>query len=380
MTNLTLTEFMSTSDHTKTSKRWKKLNKLWVDIEKKQQRNQKCQTKIDAFYQEFREQAGELEKEICEVTEQFAIHLIGFIQRKTIKGSQREELYDWIQEELQIIEANPFNQTNTDQTRQLFNQALTDYQQKHDNDPQMLVGEEELDYLRHHIFQDTGLELPLGNDELREMVNDPIRFQNYIQTLLEQEFTHIDDDNLEEGCDPHYQQDESHQDHPFTGATASGSSLFDEKIISKLFRQLAKLFHPDRATDDSKIADNLALMKELSTAKKNKDPITILLLAQAHLPDHKLDVDKELLGQLELALQEKIAKLNLDYQQIQHDSGIQSMIWQRFGSGSAATRKKTLQQHCGALKLEVAQIRTQTEQIRTVKHLIAELRQRMQTP
>ncbi|MFA0697560.1 hypothetical protein AB4585_22935, partial [Vibrio sp. 10N.222.49.C9] len=73
-----------------------------------------------------REQAGELEKEICEVTEQFAIHLIGFIQRKTIKGSQREELYDWIQEELQIIEANPFNQTNTDQTRQLFNQALTD--------------------------------------------------------------------------------------------------------------------------------------------------------------------------------------------------------------------------------------------------------------
>ncbi|MEZ9761249.1 hypothetical protein AB4262_18760, partial [Vibrio breoganii] len=36
--------------------------------------------------------------------------------------------------------------------------------------------------------------------------------------------------------------------------------------------------------------------------------------------------------------------------------------------------------HCGALKLEVAQIRTQTEQIRTVKHLIAELRQRMQTP
>ena len=67
------------------------------------------------------EQQGQ---EVCLATEKWIHHLTSFTQRKTIKGAQRDALYDWIIEELSILEANPFNQVNTDELRQCFFEAL----------------------------------------------------------------------------------------------------------------------------------------------------------------------------------------------------------------------------------------------------------------
>nr|WP_241904918.1 hypothetical protein [Vibrio cyclitrophicus] len=82
------------------------------------------QTKLDDFYHEFKASTEKQERAVCQATEKWIHRLISFIPRKTIKGPQREALYDWIQEELTILESNPFNPVDSIALRESFNQAL----------------------------------------------------------------------------------------------------------------------------------------------------------------------------------------------------------------------------------------------------------------
>ncbi|HTN35439.1 MAG TPA: hypothetical protein VL053_00105 [Arachidicoccus sp.] len=51
-----------------------------------------------------------------------------------------------------------------------------------------------------------------------------------------------------------------------------------QKNISIVYKQLAKLFHPDLETDESKKAEKVSLMQELTAAYRNRDMHTLLRL------------------------------------------------------------------------------------------------------
>nr|WP_241906835.1 hypothetical protein [Vibrio cyclitrophicus] len=84
-----------------------KLNQLWEDVEEKQRRIDRYQAKLDDFYHDFKESTEKQECAVCRAIEKWIHRLISFIPRKTIKGPQREALYDWIQEELTILAISP---------------------------------------------------------------------------------------------------------------------------------------------------------------------------------------------------------------------------------------------------------------------------------
>lgn len=91
-------------------------------------------------------------------------------------------------------------------------------------------------------------------------------------------------------------------------------------------------------------------------------------------------MDTRLLSQLELALQDKLTELNVAYHQLQHGSDIQAIVWHRFGGGSSASRKITIERYRNELKLDIKQLQHQTKQLRTVKQLTIELRKRLRAP
>jgi hypothetical protein len=110
---MTLMTIIDNSDLNKPNKQWQKLDKLWQDVDKKQTRNQRYRAKLDNFYEEFKPLIESKEHVVCAATEQWVRHLLTFVPRKTIKGGQRNALYDWIEEEITILEANPFNPVGT---------------------------------------------------------------------------------------------------------------------------------------------------------------------------------------------------------------------------------------------------------------------------
>ncbi len=354
-----------------------KLNHLWEKVVKKQRRNQRYQAKLDDFYHDFKASTEEQEQAVCLMTERWIHHLLSFSPRKTIKGAQREELYNWIQEELSILEANPFNPVNTVELREAFNQALmADTSNQPDTDS---ITEGQLDDFREEISMMLGHDIDISDEQLLEMVKNPQKFHDHLQALMTET---MEEALPEEGDDIHWGTDDffSQEDEQISASspyTEASRALYSDKRITKLYRQLAMLLHPDRETNDNKKAEKSALMQQLSQAKKEKDVITLLLMAQRYLPDHEFIMDNDMIEHLKATLEEKIRHLNTEYSELQHGHDLKSIIWQKFGGGNKAGREQALKQYRNTLQREENELLEKCQEVRTVKQLQQQLKERI---
>lgn len=371
---------INTSAVTQSRNRSHTLEKLWQDYEKKQLRNHRYQTKLERFYHEFTAQLLEKEQAVCEATAEWVRHLVTFVPRKSIKGHQREALLEWIEEELSIIESNPFNPINTHEIRDSFTSQLMAYQATL---PKQDLGQHQLDVFREDLESMFGFELDIDDAQLSELIDDPAKFKAFFeQKLAEQHNKVFDDgdaDNAFEQDEPEYDADED--DFFFESSQpeqALSLELFSDKTMTKLYRQLANQFHPDKEPEPAKKALKKDLMQQLSQAKKSKDAVALLMLALEYLPEYKLEADADMIKRIEAALQVKIGLLNQDYQSMQKGNDIKSMIWQRFGSGSKASRARELAQYGDVLTIETEELLAKVSKIKTVQAIQKELNQRRQ--
>ncbi|MEZ8849256.1 J domain-containing protein [Vibrio cyclitrophicus] len=354
-----------------------KLNQLWEEVGKKQRRIERYQAKLDDFYHDFKASTEKQERAVCRAAEKWIHHLFTFVPRKTIKGPQREALYDWIQEELSILESNPFNPVDSRVLREAFNQALLALPSNQAED--ISITEGQIEAFREEISMMLGYELDVSDDELMAMVKDPQKFHDYLQSVVaeEMEEEHVEEDGIEWGGEDSFSQadDENHFEPSHYQAS---DALYSDKQITKLYRQLAKQLHPDKETDEKKKSEKSALMQQLSQAKKDKDVVALFILAQQHLPEHEMVMDEGMLERLKMTLTEKIEQLNMDYQELRHGGDIKSILWQRFGGGNKASRQKGLREYRAHLQKESQDLLAQCQEVKTVKQLQQRLKLRIE--
>ncbi|WED22033.1 hypothetical protein L3Q72_01040 [Vibrio sp. JC009] len=386
MNTLTITDITNT---TKKGKEWTKLQKLWKDVEKNQARNDRYEKKLDDFLAQFKQKAEKSEQDVCAATEKFIRHLLKFIPRKTIKGYQREALYAWIEEELTILESNPFRHISTTELREEFTQALIEAAPK--DNSQLEFDPYELDNFREELSEIFGEDLMLSDEELTEMVKDPLKFKNFVEEYMEQKANAFDEEDEDEGIDWEGFEDDAFDSDPFGHSSSShhssfhGSQMssekslafFQTKEITKLYRQLARQLHPDKESDPEKKEHKKTLMQQLSLAKKDQDTFAMLILAQTHLPDFELTFDKHSLTGLEHALKDKITQLNQAHQELQYGPELKTMIWQRFGGGNKQAREKSISDYVQSLNYELEQMEGKITGLKTVKAMQVALRERM---
>lgn len=354
-----------------------KLNQLWEEVGKRQRRLERYQAKLDDFYHDFKASNEKQEHAMCRATEKWIHHLLTFIPRKTIKGPQREALYDWIQEELTILESNPFNPVDSIALRESFNQALLALPSNQGED--ILITEDQIEGFREEISMMLGYDLDVSDDELMAMVKDPQKFHDYLQSVVAEkmEEEHGEEDDIDWGGEDYFSQTDGKAHFDLSHHQAS-DALYSDKQITKLYRQLAKQLHPDKETDEEKKSEKSALMQQLSQAKKDKDVVALFMLAQQHLPEHEMVMDDGMLERLKMTLTEKIEQLNLEYQDLQHGGDIKSIIWQRFGGGNKASRQKGLREYRDNLQKEAQDLLAECQEVKTVKQLQLRLKQRIE--
>lgn len=359
-----------------TTSKKSKLNQLWADIEKKRQRNQRFQDKLETFYDYFKTSTEQHEHEICFATQKWIDHLLAFIPRKTIKGYQREALYDWIHEELTILESNPFNPVNTQTLRETFNQALFDHA---DNQPvEDDISNEALEAFVEELEMMLGHEIDLPPESLMDMMKEPHKFQAYLQQLLAEKSKaqySDEEENMEWDAQDFFSQSGSNAKFGKPKARAN-QALYNDKQMTRLYRQLAKQLHPDKETDEAEKVKKSALMQQLSQAKKEKDVVALLLMAQQYLPDHEMVIDEGMLERLQATLKEKISQLNIEYGALRCGDDIKSIVWQRFGGGSKATRERDLKKYRDSLERNVEDLLQKCQKVRTVKDMQQQLKER----
>ena len=153
------------------------------------------------------------------------------------------------------------------------------------------------------------------------------------------------------------------------------ASVLDEKIntleqklsINRLFRQLAKVLHPDREQDETLKAEKHLLMSQCLEARQNKDIDTLLELYCEHvgeLPEGLTDDShEELISALELQLKQ----LQRELRQQRFGDALQAQIVERYSDSSNTGVQQKIAKHAKELD------RVITDNERTQRQLATEV-------
>jgi len=158
----------------------------------------------------------------------------------------------------------------------------------------------------------------------------------------------------------------------------------DEKIktsqkslsVNRLFRQLAKVLHPDREQNDAMKAEKHLLMSQCLDARQRKDIDKLLQLYCEHVGDLPEDLSdsshQELISDLELQLK----LLQLELRQKRYGDALQVQIVERYSDSTNQRIEANVAQHAKQLDREIKQNEEMIEQLKTEAGLQAALIQR----
>lgn len=146
--------------------------------------------------------------------------------------------------------------------------------------------------------------------------------------------------------------------------------------VDRLFRQLARVLHPDREQDVMLKAEKHILMSQCLQARQDKDINTLLTLYCEHvgdLPDDLSDTDHD---ELIAALHAQLKQLQSELQQIRTGNPLQTQIVERYQATNETKCEQHIQQHAKALDQEIRQLQSLEPALETRPGLLAALEER----
>ncbi|MFT7312071.1 MAG: uncharacterized coiled-coil DUF342 family protein, partial [Paraglaciecola sp.] len=171
------------------------IKNLWQRIEKNQKKINNQKKKIAQLYQEFQTQVLPYEQEMCTQVQCLITTLLPFVSRKSLNERHREALLDWINQELNFIETNPFAMdVDIDNLRDTLQQQLLILAQRNPFEENA----ENLQQLALMLEEMFGDKLHLNEQELSEIARDPGKLQDYIECMhsqAEEESKFVDQDS-----------------------------------------------------------------------------------------------------------------------------------------------------------------------------------------
>ncbi len=141
------------------------------------------------------------------------------------------------------------------------------------------------------------------------------------------------------------------------------TNLENKLSIERIFRQLAKVLHPDREQDEAAKATKNALMSECLEARNNKDINTLLTLYYEHVGELPDDLDQNSHMELVKALEMQLKALQQELREKRFGDPLQTMIVERYASTNEAECTRRMKSHASSLDTE----------IETTEHLVAQL-------
>ncbi len=364
------------------------LQHLWQKIEKYQKRNANTEKKIAKLYAQFQQEVEPTEHKSAECIAAQISHLTQFITRKTLNANERNELLDWIHEDLNYLRSHPFI---GDIKIELLQQDIDEKINEINRHTVSNFDSEELGRLREMIHYEFDGALTLTDEELLEVAADPSKLAKHIEKL-EAEID-LDDEESDFFGDPIADDDEEdmsffddlfkqqheyfhQQDQKEQKQQLELERLFKGSQLNKMYKRLAAKLHPDKEQDPIKKQEKHQLMQQLSDARKNKDGFTLLQL-YLHNFDDDMEFDSKTMENLAPLLQAKIAQLNEEHQEIKNNNKPETLVWRQFNGRSKAIVAKNMAEHISALQSECTQINELLENCTTVKNMKKTLKSRM---
>ena len=140
-------------------------------------------------------------------------------------------------------------------------------------------------------------------------------------------------------------------------------SLEDKLSVERLFRQLAKVLHPDREQDDTLRAEKHELMSQCLKARQEKDINALLSLYCEHVGELPDDLNNDSHNELISALETQLKELQAELRYKRFGDPLQSMIVERYSSSDTSDSERRIQSHAHSLDTETSQARELVQQL-----------------
>lgn len=326
----------------------------WARVQRLQKRNQKFASEVDALASQVLAAITEQEQAYTQALFNQTERLLVLFGRKSLTLWQKEALLLWLLDNMGTLLHHPF-------AGHLDVQAL---------------GAKMQDAMGAGDPGDQGS--PQAYD-----ANEPHE-QHEQHELFEDEFapeSEIDDEDAEDTAffeqlyeDYFNEQDRAHSDE--SEQSRALDQLLKGSSINKLFRQIARVLHPDREQDESQKKLKHQLMSELIEARDQGDVPKIFALYAEHVGQSPLPMIEGDLDKVTALLKAQARQLEQQKDEILDGNPMHGMIYERFYARTEQGIKANINSHLKAIRRETHQQQVIANHVTSLKKLKPYLEER----
>ncbi|WP_341582288.1 hypothetical protein [Marinobacter metalliresistant] len=344
------------------------LQREWQRIVNLKQKNERLEQELEAFMQQCMDALRHDEAEMMDAILQQTKHLAGFLSRKSLAQWQKVELLEWIHQNILQVTNSPF----CDQAQLLDLSSFFEGLQQSlgpgepPPTPEQPTNKPKPGQCHHQrARQDTATE-----DMFEDLFAD---FEQEPQPEPDRSAgpdAETDDSGYWEQLFEDFIREEEEAEQARQSDTNGLRQLLKKSSINNLFRQLARVLHPDREQDESRKAQRHEQMSQLLKAREQNDLFTLFSLYEEHMGQSPLeslseDTDNDLLALLKAHTQE----LREQQETLIYADPLRGLLYDHFYDKKPKSRARNLQQYCAKLRKIIDNERQITRSITSVATL-----------
>ena len=304
----------------------REFDKAWQQVQRQKDKNSKLEQKVKKFAEQLLPRLEPAEQQMALTECALTNNLVVLYSRKSLSQWQRDELRDWILENLDRLASNPF--TPQQEFAEVKKLALTVFETMHPEMPW-----EEAEELMEEVEEDI--------EDEEDLMDDLFGFDDLD---LESE---PEEPEFEENIFEKFEAERLKMEAKQREENQSLDQLLKKSSINKIFRQLARALHPDRASSEEERLERHHLMSELTVARDAKDIPRLFELYQQHLQESPMELlgDKADLETVTQLLKRQLQSLKRDEEDIIYSDPQAGALFAHFHKRTQKATEKAIQEH-----------------------------------
>jgi hypothetical protein len=333
------------------SKLEKRFDKLYRQLEKQKQLNQKFQQDLDELVDTYHKHIRQSNSDQLETLVALAQKLILFASRKSLSDWHRDELCEWTRE-LVMERIAPVNAETAAQLQ-------ADYETS--------------------VAKALGVDLDEFHAEFEAFLNETIKNSTETDTpdeeFLDDLFGFDDFDPEFENTSEGFRDDLPPFEDPFDTPDPS-AKVMDSDWIKTLFRRTAQNLHPDREADSEKRKHKQQQLSELLAARKANDVLTMIKIHNELFNNRDLKLAEQEIAAICDLLEDQLDQLNQEKMSQIYSHPIKHMVYELFYHSSKNKRQSALEEWQQELLREQTYNQELLKKLTTLKDLKSILKER----
>lgn len=337
-----------------------RFQRLWAEAEALARDNAELENGLDALVKRISEDVFTAERRLGETVRLFVYRQLEFAHKKSLLKWQREELNDWIDENLSELMAVGM----LDEPLQNKLALLRASEMGIDIDPDSkLTPAEQLDAYLDTEADAFDNEFDWADSGAANKTGDLFNDDDELDDTFDDE---LEEDELAELLRKLHAEFEGSQERMKTSSRRKNQKPVSEKVFKRLFQQTAAALHPDKESDQNRRLEKHALMSELLKARKEHDLITIVKLHEQHA-NAESDLDSDDQQALEEVLVEYLNHQQRRLDKIIGQSPLHQMAFSQFYHKKPATVARRINAHLKQIDTKRQALSKLLTEVKTLK-------------